>query len=54
MGPKARCGPKESAQPIQRWLRPFTLEHGKLLSEGEDLESSIASIVKEDSEGGRE
>jgi hypothetical protein len=32
----------------------FAFEHGKLLSEREDLESGIASIAKEDSEGGHE
>ena len=54
-GPKAaECGPEESVQPVQRWPWPFTLEHGKLLSEGEELESGIASIAKEDSEGGHE
>ena len=30
------------------------LKHGKLLSAGEDLESGIASVAKEDSEGGHE
>ena len=52
-GPKdAECGPEESVQPVQRWPWPFTLEHGKLLWEGEDLESGIASVAKEDAEGG--
>ena len=37
---------------VQRRSRPFAFEHGKLLSEGEDLESDIASIAKEDPEGG--
>jgi hypothetical protein len=54
-GPKAaECGPEESVPPVQHGPRPFTFEHGKLLSEGEDLESGIASIAKEDSEGGHE
>jgi hypothetical protein len=54
-GPKAaKCDPEESVQLVQRQPRPFAFEHGKLLSEGEDLESDIASIAKEDSEGGLE
>ena len=54
-GPEAtEYGPEESVQPVQPWPRPFTLEHGKLLSDGEDLESGIASIAKEDAEGGHE
>ena len=46
-GPKAaKCGPEESVQPVQRRPRPFAFEHGKLLSEGEDLESDIARLRK--------
>lgn len=41
VGPTGRkaagSGPEESVQPVQRWPRPFTLEHGKLLAEGEDI-----------------
>ena len=47
-GPKpTECGPEESVRPVQGWPRPFPFEHGKLLSEGEDLQGGIASIAKE-------
>jgi hypothetical protein len=49
---KRNFNKEESVPPIQHGPRPF--EHGKLLSEGENLESGIASIAKEDSEGGHE
>jgi hypothetical protein len=45
---------KSLSRRFQHGPRPFPFEHGKLLSEGENLESGIATIAKEDSEGGHE
>ena len=48
-GPATAKGyPEESVQPVQHWSRSFALEHGDLLSEGEDLESRIGSTLEED------
>jgi hypothetical protein len=34
--------PEEPVQGVQCRLRPFSFEHGDLLSEGEDFESGVA------------
>ena len=44
----AESGPEEPVQGVQRWPRPLALEHGELLSEGEDLEGGLASTADED------
>ena len=54
-GPEAAEGrPEESVPRIQYRPRPFALEHGDLLSEGEDFQGGIASTAEEDSDGGNE
>ena len=50
----AESRPEESVQGIQFWPRPFSFQHGYLLSEGEDFEGGIAATAKEDPDGGKE
>ena len=53
-GPKlSQSGPEEPVQPIQAGPRPFTFEHGDLLSEGEDFEGGVAPMAEEDAESGQ-
>jgi len=47
----AQGSPKESVERVQDWPRPFALEHGYLLTEGEDLQSGIAPSAKKKSGG---
>jgi len=46
--------PEEPVQPIQTGTGSFPLEHGALLSEGENLEGGVAATTEEDSNGGQE
>jgi hypothetical protein len=51
-GPTAAEGfPEQSVQGVQLRPGPLPLQHGDLLSEGEDVESYFASITEEDSVG---
>jgi hypothetical protein len=50
----AECRPEESVQGVQFWPRPFSFQHGDLLSEGEDFEGGIAWTAKENSDGDKE
>jgi hypothetical protein len=45
----AECCPEQPVQGVQLWPWPFPLQHGDLLSEGEDFESYIASTTEEES-----
>ena len=47
----AECYPEQPVQGVQLWASPFPLQHGDLLSEGEDFKSGIASTTEEDSDG---
>ena len=47
----AESRPEESVDGVQFWTRPFPLQHGDLLSEGEDFKCRIASTAKEDAYG---
>jgi hypothetical protein len=50
-GPKlAECRPEQSVPGVQSWPRPFSFQHGDLLSEGEDFEGGITSTAKEASD----
>jgi len=49
----AQAGPEKSVQPVQDGPRPFALKHRDLLSEGEDLKSSITAAARENSERGK-
>jgi hypothetical protein len=49
----AQPGPEKSVQPVQDGPRPFALKHRDLLSEGEDLKSSITAAARENSERGK-
>ena len=52
-----KCGqsrPEKSVQGVQGWPRPFAVERGDLLSEGEDFEGGVASTAEEDTERGEE
>ena len=50
----AKSGPEESVQAIQSWPRPFSFEHGDLLSEGQNFEGGIPSTAEEHSDGDKE
>ena len=51
-GPEAaENGPQKPIRRVQCWSRPFTLEHGDLLSERENLEGRVASVEKENTHG---
>jgi hypothetical protein len=41
----AQSGPEESVQRVECWPRPFSFEHGDLLSEGQNFESGITSTA---------
>jgi hypothetical protein len=52
-GPEAPEGrPKEPVDGIQYRPRPLALEHGDLLSKGEDFDRGVTPTTKEDSDGG--
>jgi hypothetical protein len=52
-GPEAaEGGPEEPVHGVQGWPRAFPLEHGNLLSEGEDFEGGIGSTAKQDADHG--
>src|SRR5438270_4535912 len=54
-GPAAtESGPENSVQPVQLGPRTFTLEHGELLSQCQNLESGIAPTAQENAERGDE
>jgi hypothetical protein len=50
----AECDPEESVQEVQGWARPFALEHGELLSEGEDFKGGVAATAEEDADDGED
>jgi hypothetical protein len=50
----AECRPEQSVPGVQFWPRPFSFQHGYLLSEGEDFEGGIASTAPEHSHGHKE
>ena len=53
-GPDAAQGsPEQPVQLIQPRTRPFPLEHGDLLPQGEDLQSSVMPTAEEDSNSGQ-
>ena len=49
-----RGRPERLVQGVQLWARPSPLEHGVLLSEGEDLNRSVMPTAEEDSDSGQE
>ena len=54
-GPDAVQGdPEEPVERVQRRPRPFPLENGELLSQGENFEGGVAAIAEEDADGGNE
>jgi len=46
----AKSRPQQPVQGVQ-WPRPFSFQHGYLLSEGEDFEGGIATTAKENPDG---
>ena len=46
----AKSRPEQPVQGVQ-WPRPFSFQHGYLLSEGEDFEGGIATTAKENPDG---
>ena len=50
----AKSGPEESIQGIQFWPRPFSFEHGDLLSEGQNFEGGIRSTAEKHSDTDKE
>jgi hypothetical protein len=54
-GPHTAQGrPEQPVKGVQLWARPSPLEHGDLLSEGEDLNCSVMPTAEEDSDSGQE
>ena len=54
-GPEAaQCSPEQPVQLIQPRTQPLPLEHGDLLSQGEDLKCSVMPTAEEDSDSGQE
>lgn len=45
---------QQPVQRIQTGARPFPLENGGLLSEGENFEGGIAATTEKDSDGGED
>src|ERR1700693_1044164 len=46
-GPEAvKDRPEESVQRVPYWPRPFTFEHGDLVSQSEEFEGRIASTAR--------
>ena len=50
----AEGGPEESVPGVRKGPRPFLLQHGDLLAEGEDFERGVAPTAEEDSHDGDE
>jgi hypothetical protein len=50
----AQGGPEQPVQPLQPRARPFPLEHGDLVPQGEDLHCSVMPTAEEDSDCGEE
>ncbi len=47
-----QADPEQPVQAMQSRSRPFPLEDGELLPQGEDLQSSVPPAAEEDSQGG--
>ena len=45
---------QQPVQRIQTGARPFPLENGDLLEEGENFEGGVAATTEEDSDGGQD
>jgi hypothetical protein len=50
----AQGSPEQSVQLTQPWARPFPLEHGDLLPQGEDLQRSVMPTAEENAPRGDE
>ena len=50
----AKSGPEEPVESIQMGTRPFPLEHGDLLPEGENFEGGVAATAKEHADCGQD